>query len=492
MRDESWSVPGEGTRTAELDASRAEDILESVGEAFYAVDADFRFTYVNQRAESLWGRRREDLLGKHYWTEFPQAVGSESYRMHLQVMDDRRPVAFETVSPILDRWIEASIFPERRGGLSCYFRDITSRKEAEAALTKSETRLAALIDAARDFAIVGIDEKGIVTDVSEGAERILGWKESELMERHIGEIYTEEDRAAGVPEIELQRCRDHGRSLNERWHVRKNGAQFWGSGYGYPLAGGGFVKVFQDRTAEVRAEAELERKVAERTAELSAANAEMETFNYSVSHDLRAPLRAISMTSAILLEEARDDLPREHRELLERQGQAANRLAKLIDELLRMSRLGRQPMVRQEVDVSGIARAAAEDLKEAFDRNGVTINIASGLRAFADPTLLRLVLQNLLENACKFSPQGGMVSVGETETGGEKAYYVRDQGIGFETKYAQKLFLPFERLVSELEFPGTGIGLANVQRIVQRHGGRVWAESEGPGSGATFYFTLAP
>jgi PAS domain S-box-containing protein len=374
-------------------------------------------------------------------------------------------------------------------GIVAVMRDVTAANAERAALLRSQARLSALLDSAEDFAVMGLNDEGIVTDLSRGGERVLGWKEEELVGHHVREIYTQEDQLAQRPERELRNAREHGRSQNERWHRRKDGAVFWSSGFGYPLEGGGFVKVFQDRTAEVQAEAALERKVAERTEELSAANAEMETFNYSVSHDLRAPLRAIAMTSAVLLEEAGEEIAAEHRELLERQGHAARRLGVLIDELLRMSRLNREEMRREPVDLSGLAKDVVSETDGPCSVNPVRVEVHPSMAAHGDPKLLRLVLMNLLENACKFSPNGGTIEVGETEADGERAIYVRDQGVGFDMAYAEKLFLPFERLVRDDEFPGTGIGLANVQRIVQRHGGRVWAESE-PGRGATFFFTL--
>jgi two-component system, sensor histidine kinase and response regulator len=233
-------------------------------------------------------------------------------------------------------------------------------------------------------------------------------------------------------------------------------------------------------------QSELELRVAERTAQLVAANAEMEAFCYSVSHDLRAPLRAIMSTSMILLQETQEKLSSDEIDQLRRQSNAAKRLGSLIDDLLQLSRLGRKKLEINRVDISVMSAEIAADLSVRYSDSAICVNIQPDLVADADQGLIRIMLHNLLDNAFKYSPQGGEISVGRDETG---AFFVADPGIGFEMKYAKKLFLPFERLVLDKEFPGTGIGLAIVQRIIQRHGGRVWAEGT-PGKGACFRFTL--
>lgn len=244
-----------------------------------------------------------------------------------------------------------------------------------------------------------------------------------------------------------------------------------------------------DITDRKLAQEELEQRVRQRTQELTAANEEMQGFTYSVSHDLRAPLRAIVSTSRILLDECSHQLGAEHREMLERQALNANKLGDLIDELLKMSRLSRQEMTVADLDISAIAEDVAAEVKKAgeYDCN---VRVQPGMVAKGDEKLVRFLLQNLIENACKFSPAGGSICIGSERDGRQHVFYVKDQGIGFEMRYAPKLFMPFERLVHDSEYPGTGIGLANVQRIASRHGGKVWAESEGEGHGATFFFTL--
>jgi signal transduction histidine kinase/CheY-like chemotaxis protein len=248
------------------------------------------------------------------------------------------------------------------------------------------------------------------------------------------------------------------------------------------------LKRYQERIESFNYE--LEQHVADRTQELVRANEEMEGFCYTVSHDLRAPLRAIMASSMILLGDYEGDLDEEARTMLQRQAAAAKRLGQLIDDLLRLSRLSRGELQKMVCDLSHTAREVAEQMRATCEAE-VHFHVSPGIRAEGDPRLLRFVIENLFDNACKFRKPGESVTVEFTSerAGGEEVYVVRDRGIGFEQEYVEKIFKPFERLVREDEFPGTGIGLANVKRIVERHGGRVWAEGR-PGQGATFYFTL--
>lgn len=232
--------------------------------------------------------------------------------------------------------------------------------------------------------------------------------------------------------------------------------------------------------------ADLEQRVTERTRQLVDANREMEGFTYSVSHDLRAPLRAISSTSMILKEDFGHLLPQEALSQLDRQSAASGKLAALIDDLLRLSRLSRQELDRKSIDLSELVSDVAGEVSSRV-RTHVRFEIQPNVTVSADPTLLRLAILNLIENAVKFSPQGGEVRFG-SENG---VHCISDQGIGFNPQYSNKIFQPFERLVTDRDFPGTGIGLANVHRIVSKHDGKIWVEST-PEKGSSFYFTLGP
>ncbi len=236
---------------------------------------------------------------------------------------------------------------------------------------------------------------------------------------------------------------------------------------------------------------ELERRVAERTVELAAVNRELEAFSYSVSHDLRAPLRAIDGFSQALLEEQGERLEPRAMEYLRRTRNASQRMSQILEDLIRLSRVARSELKREPVDLSALFREVAAEIRERGNGRTVLLVAEDGLRAHCDPRLLRVALENLVGNAYKFTrhQQEPRVEFGVAAGEGGPVFFIRDNGAGFDMAQAEKLFKPFQRLHSAAQFEGSGIGLATLQRIVLRHGGRVWAEGE-PGRGAAFYFTL--
>jgi signal transduction histidine kinase len=236
---------------------------------------------------------------------------------------------------------------------------------------------------------------------------------------------------------------------------------------------------------------ELEHKVMERTQQLQLTNQELETFCYSVSHDLRGPLRSISGFSQALLEELPAELPGDARRYFDKITAATQRMGQLIEDLLNLSRVSRGELIRQEVNCSELATEILNDLKQQNPTHKVHTEVWTDIVVNADQKLLRIVFENLLGNAWKFSSKQAnpRIEVGTMRDGKRETYFVRDNGAGFDMKYADKLFGPFQRLHAMNEYPGTGIGLATVQRIIHRHGGRIWFDSKS-GQGAVFYFTL--
>ena len=261
------------------------------------------------------------------------------------------------------------------------------------------------------------------------------------------------------------------------------------------------IGAVRDVTAQQQAEAEvrelttqLEARVAQRTAELERANKNLEAFTYSVSHDLRAPLRAMSGYAEALQEDYADKLDTEGRGYADRIQAAAERMSALIDDLLGLSRVSRAGISLGLVDLSEEAARLADDLRTRDADRRVSFVIEADITVTADRVLIRSVLQNLLENAWKFTAHKSEATIEfgtATADDAQICYYVRDNGAGFDQAYQDKLFQPFQRLHAAADFPGTGVGLASVQRIIERHGGRVWAEGA-VDQGATFYFTLAP
>jgi light-regulated signal transduction histidine kinase (bacteriophytochrome) len=253
----------------------------------------------------------------------------------------------------------------------------------------------------------------------------------------------------------------------------------------------GYVGTIVDITEQKKNNEELENRVSERTAQLQAVNKELEAFSYSVSHDLRAPLRTIDGFSQAIMEDYADKLDTDGKRYLQRVREGSQQMAQLIDDMLTLSRLTRGEIKKEPVDLSALARGIAADLHTHEPERNVDFIIQDGIVVQADKRLIQAVLQNLIGNAWKFSSHHNkaLIEFGVIEKPEGPVYFVKDDGAGFDMAYADKLFGAFQRLHDTNEFPGSGIGLATVQRVINRHGGKIWAESAIE-KGATFYFTL--
>lgn len=376
------------------------------------------------------------------------------------------------------------------------------RQRAGEALLESERRYRSIFETAA----VGVAQtslEGTYLEVNERLCRELGYARDELLEMTFRDITTGDDLA----ETERQARRLVGGEIEyhqmDKRYVRKNGEVFWGhltisavrTPTGEPEYFTAVVENIDDRKRAETALEELthtlERQVQERTERLREANEELESFNYSVSHDLRAPLRGIDGFSQALLEEYGGDLDETGKRYLERVRAAAQRMGELIDALLDLSRLIAGDPHKEEVDLSRLAKGIAEELQARNPERSITFVIHEEVHANGDPRLLRAALENLLENAWKFTRERehGRIEFGISRAASEFTYFVRDNGVGFDMQYGNKLFTAFQRLHSPRRFEGLGIGLTTVQRIIHRHGGKVWAESQ-PGEWTTFYFTL--
>ncbi len=360
------------------------------------------------------------------------------------------------------------------------------------ALGQSEERFRLLVESVKDYAIFMLDTQGYIVSWNEGARRLKGYQDEEIIGQHFSIFYDRAEVERGKPQMELEVATRTGVYEEEGWRIRKDGSRFWANVVITALRSPdgsltGFGKVTRDMTERMRAE----RMLADRTAELEATVQEIEAFSYTVSHDLRAPLRAIDGFSLALLEDYGDKLDKEGQHYLKRLRAASQRMGLLIDSLLELSRLTRAEKHDEDVDLSAIARLVAQTLTEAEPGRSVQWIIQDGVHARGDQRLLHVALQNLLGNAWKFTSRRKLAKIefGVTRKGEGKSYFVRDNGAGFDMEYADKLFRTFQRLHDETEFTGTGVGLATVNRIVARHGGRIWADAA-PDVGATFYFTL--
>jgi len=369
------------------------------------------------------------------------------------------------------------------------------RKNAEDAVRASESRLKTTMDSMLEGGqIIGPDWRYLYVNDALAAQ---GKQTKEaLLGRTMMEMYP------GIEDTEvfatMRRCMEQRiPQVMENEFAFPDGSKGWFDLSIQPVPEGIFI-LSADITDRKRAEEEilrlnreLEQRVIERTAQLQVANQELEAFAYSVSHDLRAPLRSIDGFSQALVEDYGSRLDEQGRGYTQRVRAAAQRMGMLIDDLLKLSRVTRAEMSREPVDLSATAAEVVGALKGTEPDRHVEVRVDDGLAGMGDPRLLRVALENLLGNAWKFTSRQAIprIEFGRTASDGTQAYFVRDNGTGFDMQYAGKLFGAFQRLHSTEDYPGTGIGLVTVQRIIHRHGGRVWAEGE-VGKGATFYFTL--
>jgi PAS domain S-box-containing protein len=351
--------------------------------------------------------------------------------------------------------------------------------------------LAAIVNSSDD-AIIGKTPDGIITTWNPAAQRMYGYSPEEIIGRPIA-VLCPPDRVAEVQEI-LSKIRSGERvPYHETTRQRKDGTIFpvsvtvspvWDDRHGLV----GASSIARDISERYRIQAELRLQ----TADLECAYQDLETFSYSVSHDLRAPLRALDGLSNALLEDCGDSLSQAGLGYTKRIRAAAAQMTSLIEDLLNLARVSRAKIHPQELDLGAVAAGIAEEHQHQEPDRQVRFIIEQPLWATADPTLIRTVLQNLIDNAWKYTSRrnDATIEFGMTPEGTScNRFYVRDNGAGFDTAYAGKLFTPFERLHTAAEFPGTGVGLASVRQIVERHGGRVWADGA-TGAGATFSFTL--
>ncbi len=376
-------------------------------------------------------------------------------------------------------------------------------EQRTSALRESEERFRLLFDVVNDYAIYMLDPDGLVLTWNAGAERLKRYTGEEIIGQNFASFYTPEARASGKPRKELEEALSNGKFEDEALRVRRDGSTFWAYNTITPMyeesgALRGFSIIARDVTERRKSEEEirklnqqLELRVHERTAELEATNKELEAFTYSVSHDLRAPLRHIAGFSKMLTEECGESLAPEARHYLKRIQDGVQRMGTLVDDLLNLTRIGRHELRLQVTGIASIVKDVIAELGPDVENREIDWKIGELPYVEADPALLRVVFQNLLANAVKYTRprQKTTIEIGRTDIDGEQVLFVRDNGVGFNMKYADKLFGVFQRLHRSEDFEGTGVGLATVHRVVQKHSGRIWAQAE-IDQGATFYFTL--
>jgi two-component system CheB/CheR fusion protein len=512
------SVLTQAQKALQESERRLEAIMRSSLAAVSVRDVAGRIEYVNPCFEALYEVTIGDVTGRTDVEVFPGELGIAAADAHAMMLASRRPVEIEEdlALPAGSRRLLTLRFPlidaEGRIFAVCTKSvDVTARHAAEQAVRAGRNVLQSILNSLEAHIAV-VDRDGVIQTVNQSWRRFAASNGArEEAAYFVGDNYLEVCRRSGAAGDSaatqvangLESVLSGGRQTfrleypchgpdEERWFLVEISA--------LDANGGGAVIAHSPVTARKLAESEaarlreeLEQRMAMRLRELDSYNLELESFAYSVSHDLKTPLRAISGFGALLLDECGDQIDKRGRQYLHRISESTRRMSKLIDDLLQLSRFARAELHLERVDLTAMAREVAEELRSLAPARIVEILIADGLEAQSDPRLMRVVLDNLVGNAWKYSGRRARarIEVGRTLHNDTPAFFVRDNGEGFDMAFYDKLFLPFQRLHDPEDFPGNGIGLANVQRIIQRHGGRVWADST-VGYGSTFYFTLPP
>ena len=505
-------------------------ILEGISDGFNALDHQWRFTYVNPAAARMMKLSTEQMLGKVIWDLFPAADRSDFGIGFRRAVKENTVVRVECYYPSpLNAWFEVRCYPSKEG-LTLFFTDTSEQRRSREVAEASRWQLSQLLQLSLD--VVGeTDIENLLRRVADGARTITGASVCVAQLRNT-ELITSTDGTA-TPDVLLASFRFTGEQVESSPFCQGGvlGTRLIdrdGCPNGMLMVSGKDHGEFTDvdeiglnqlsaiaslalRHIEARTDAEqhskslresedrlqqlnatLERRIEERTAELSNSNRELEAFSYSVSHDLRAPLRSVEGFAKMLLRDYQGQkLDDQAIDYMDRMCKASRHMGQLIADLLSLSKITRDDLNLRAVDLSELAASVMAELKSGDPDRSVTVEVQPGMVANTDRRMIRVALDNLLGNAWKFTSKtpSAHIEFGSTMEAGRTIYFVRDNGAGFDMGYSQQLFTPFQRLHRADEFEGTGIGLATVQRIVTRNRGRVWAVAA-PGEGATIYFTL--
>jgi PAS domain S-box-containing protein len=522
MNEPLPAAPGPDALGAELFHVRhhalLKGILDNISEGVSIADAHGNFVYVSPFAQKVFGTTENDGSKPEEWTSrfgiFHPDEQTPFRLEDLPVMKALKGVEMRDVGMFVrnpqvpeGRHVLCNCVPVRDAtgqllGVMALVRDIDRQRRMEDEKRRTEEHFRLLVETAQE-GIWTIDPQWRTTYVNQYMARLLGYHVDEMLGMHLSKFLDEEGQRAA--HVNLDREGNAPMNYVEDFRfLRKDGTPVWTSISTTPLfdAHGryaGSLAMIADISRRRAAEEQLrqlnshlEQRIAERTAQLEFSNRELEAFAYTVAHDLRAPLRSVASFSDALVEDCGDKLDAQGRDYLRRIVAGSKRMAEMIDGILALSRVNSTELTARDCDLSAMARAVIEQLRVGQPQRAVQVTIQEGLVDQGDPQLLRAVLENLLGNAWKFTRDRTPAEIELSATldeRGRRLYQVRDNGAGFDMAYRDKLFGVFQRLHAQKEFEGNGVGLATVQRIVRRHGGRIWGEGE-PGKGARFFFTL--
>ena len=505
-------------RTTDLAESenRFRQMAENINAVFWIMSADWNeIIYVSPGYEKIWGLPRSNLYANaKSWLD---NVHPDDKPQVIQDIADRTPPGnsnpgfheYRIVRPDgRECWISTEFYPVldetgkvyRIAGISD---DITARKLAELGLERSKAEFEAIYNSITDVVVYGDLERKVVL-ANPAMKNVFGYSSEEIFGKKTDILYANKSDFEQTGQRHFNKASDINSATYEIHYRRKDGSTFIGETLGakvYDNEGNtiGFIGVIRDVTQRKMVETELlnyrdhlEELVTHRTTELSNLNRELEAFSYSVSHDLRAPLRAINGFSSLLSEEYQDLFDDSAKDYLDRIVKASVKMERLIDDLLQISRVSRVDLHKEDIDLSIMAEEILRTLQNQEPERAVKWDIQKGLKIKGDRTLILVMMQNLLGNAWKYTaktPQAIIKLHHHPVNGKPAAFCLEDNGCGFDTKFKDKIFQPFQRLHTDKEFEGTGIGLATVNRVVHRHAGRIWADST-PNEGSRFYFQL--
>lgn len=478
------------------------DLFEDSRDAVYVSSKEGNILTINKAGVELFGYSREEMMGMDIRTLYADPSDRERFRQKIEctgaVKDYEVPLRRKDGTVIICI-ITSTVRKSPEGGIIGYqgiIRDVTAYKKAEEALRRSEEKFSKIFRSSPDWIAISALEDGRLIEVNDAFLRITGYAREEVIGKTSAELGLWVDLGERRRFVELLREKREIRNHEAKFRLKSGEVRiFLRSAELIELDGETcIINITRDITERKRAGEEIRKlnmELQQRVAELIGANRELDAFGHSVSHDLRAPLITIGGFTGRLLKNYSAVLDAKGREMLHTIQSNVRKMEDLINDLLTFSRLGRQAMKLDELDIKGLVKAVFEELTTGTPGRTVELKIGELLPAFADLALIRQVMINLLSNALKFTRprERAQIEVGSRSEGDWAVYYVKDNGVGFDIKFAKKIFDVFQRAHSADDFEGTGIGLSIVHRIITRHGGRIWAEGK-VGEGAVFYFTL--